>query len=225
MNIVSKFFYKLWGKFLTMFGDIKIFKYPFWVVYDPDYFKMSGEKILDAMDTLKPGDVLLRGYDHYLDGVFISLNKPYDLESGQKCIGNGGDYSHGAIYIGNNQIIHAVAPNVDIVSTIEFMECDRICILRPRKGAKRAIARAKKFLKDKISYDYAFSRGNGASQLYCFELAAECYKELNTPLYKTKSFFGLIQKTVFLARSFKDSKDYEVVFEYNPKYGVDFKKV
>jgi hypothetical protein len=35
---MKKIIYKIWSKFLTMFGDIKIFKYPFWLIYDPgDY--------------------------------------------------------------------------------------------------------------------------------------------------------------------------------------------
>jgi hypothetical protein len=27
-----------------MFGDIKIFKYPFWLIYDPDDYEVTGEK-------------------------------------------------------------------------------------------------------------------------------------------------------------------------------------
>lgn len=33
---------KLWAKFLTKFGDIKVFRFPFWLVYDPNFFKMTG---------------------------------------------------------------------------------------------------------------------------------------------------------------------------------------
>ena len=27
-----------------MFGDIKVFKWPLWIVYDPDDFEVTGEK-------------------------------------------------------------------------------------------------------------------------------------------------------------------------------------
>jgi len=34
----GKFTYKVWSKFLDFVGDIKIFKYPMFIVYDPSYF-------------------------------------------------------------------------------------------------------------------------------------------------------------------------------------------
>jgi len=49
---LSRLFKKLWAKFLTKFGDIKVFKFPFWLVYDPHFFKMTGEKILEVVDVL-----------------------------------------------------------------------------------------------------------------------------------------------------------------------------
>ena len=42
---MKKLIRKIWIKFLEIFGNIKIFKYPMFVVYGPDYFKMNGEKI------------------------------------------------------------------------------------------------------------------------------------------------------------------------------------
>lgn len=42
---MKKLIRKIWVRFLEIFGNIKIFKYPMFVVYDPDYFKMNGEKI------------------------------------------------------------------------------------------------------------------------------------------------------------------------------------
>ena len=68
---MKKLIYKCWSKFLNFFGDIKVFSYPFWLVYDPDDFQVSGKKVLDIIKTLKPGDVILRGYNKYLDGKFI----------------------------------------------------------------------------------------------------------------------------------------------------------
>ena len=94
---MKKFLYKLWAKFITAFGNIKVFKFPFFMVYDPTFFLMTGEKIAEALDILEPGDLIMRGYNCYLDGMFI--DDPFK-------------YSHGAIYIGNNKIIHAVAEGV-----------------------------------------------------------------------------------------------------------------
>lgn len=203
---MSKFFYKLWSKFLCWFGEIKIFPRPMFIVHDPSYFKMTGHKILEVMDKLQLGDVILRGYDMYLDSRWIP---------------DKAGFSHGAIYLGDNKIAHAVAAGVSETNVIEFCECDRIAICRPKKGQKAAVAKAKKFLKEKVPYDYGFQRGTSA--LYCFELCGECYKNLDVPTYTVKKFFGLVQrKSTFLAESFFKSPDFKCVFQYNPKFNIDF---
>ena len=206
---MKKFFYKLWSKFLTMFGDIKIFKYPLWLVYDPSDYEVTGEKVLDIMDTLENGDIVLRGYNHYLDGKFI----PDSLK-----------YSHGAIYIGENTLIHAVAEGVSEINIVEFCQCDRIAIFRPKKYNKYAITKAKEFLKNKVPYDFGYQ--NGVSALFCFELCGECYNKLDIPKYTVSYLFGLLKrKNIFLAKSFFNSKDMKCIFQFNPKFNIDFKVV
>lgn len=201
---MKRFFYKLWSKFLTFVGDIKIFRFPFFMVYDPNYFKMTGSKIIELMEIIEPGDIILRGFDNYLDGKFI----PDKL-----------GYSHGAIYIGNNEIIHAVAEGVSKINIVEFCECDRIAVFRPKKGMRKAVQNAKRFLKDSIPYDFGFE--NGVSSLYCFELCGECYPNLNIPKLTVSKLFGLVKKEdVYLAESFFKSKDVECIFQYNPKYNL-----
>ncbi len=203
---MKKFLYDVWSRFLTFFGDIKIFKFPMFIVYDPDYFQMTGEKILEALDTLEPGDVILRGYNHYLDGCFIN-----------------GDYSHGAVYVGNKTIIHAVAPKVEKINAVEFMECDRVAIYRPKKYKMEAVKLARKFLKDGTSYDFAFdSKDDG--EMFCFELAAKCFPKFEIPTFVESKLFGLIKREVYLANSFGECDSFVKVFEFNPKKGVDFKK-
>lgn len=59
---MSKLFYKMWSSFLTAFGNVKIFSWPFWFVYDPNDYAVSGEKVLDIMEVIQDGDVILRGY-------------------------------------------------------------------------------------------------------------------------------------------------------------------
>ena len=201
--IMKKLLYKLQARFLTRFGNIKVFKWPFFIVYDPTVFSMPGEKIMQVRDMLKPGDLILRGFSMYLDGMFVP-----------------GDYSHGAIYVGNDTIIHAVAEGVSKINVIDFCECDRICIVRPKSGQEQAIKRALDFVESDVPYDFGFKRG--ASALYCFELCAECYKELGVKPIKKSALWGLIKKRVFLAESFQNSESFERVFEFNPKRNVDF---
>ena len=128
------------------------------LVYDPSEYEIDGMHMQKALSVLEPGDVILRGYNHYLDNYFV--DDPYR-------------YSHGALYIGNNKIIHAVAEGVSEIHTIDFMKCDRICILRPAADKAFAIEQAIKFLKDNVPYDFSFNFGSSA--LYCFELCALCY--------------------------------------------------
>ena len=49
---VKKALYKIWSKFLTMFGNIKVFKWPLWIVYDPDDFEVTGEKTAQMLKLL-----------------------------------------------------------------------------------------------------------------------------------------------------------------------------
>ena len=202
---MKKTLYKIWSKFLMMFGNIKVFKWPFWIVYDPDDFEVTGEKTAQMLKLLQPGDVVVRGYKHYADGKFIPS------KSG---------WSHGAVYVGDWKIAHAVASGVQYIDVIEFARCDRIAVLRPRKNAKSAVRKAKKFVKDNVPYDFFFRYGS--SSLYCFELCSECYSKLDIQKKHISSFFGFFKKNVYLAESFFESPDFELVMEYNPMCKKDF---
>jgi len=67
---------------------------------------------------------------------------------------------------------------------------------------------------------------HGCETLYCFELAYECYKQLDIKKKTATAIFGLIKKKepVVLSDSFFESKDFELVFEYNPRFNLDFRK-
>ena len=206
---MKKLIYECWSKFLAFFGDIKVFSYPFWLVYDPDDFQVGGKKVLDIIKTLKPGDVILRGYNKYLDGKFIPSKSKF---------------SHGAIYIGDGKIIHAVAEGVSLTNIIDFTRCDRIAIFRPTFGQNDAIQKAKAFLGAKVPYDFGFERG--ISALYCFELCGECYDMLSIPKYTATKLFGIIKRhNVYLADSFFNSSDFRCILNYNPTLGIDYSEV
>jgi uncharacterized protein YycO len=153
--------YKFWSKLLDIIGDIKLYKFPMFVVYDPTFFEMTGEKISKAISVMEPGDIVLRGYNMYLDSHFID-----------------GDYSHGSICVSKDSIVHAISPDVCSIHPIEFMECDRIAILRPKDKSK--IANALTTANELIGTPYDFNFNSGDQQeVYCFELVAKCYPEMN----------------------------------------------
>lgn len=193
---MKKIIYWLKSKFLTFFGDIKYFKFPFFLVYDPSEYKIDGDKTRTIINKIRIGDLILRRYDHYLDGVFIP-----------------GKYSHTGIYVGDGKVIHAVAEGVCEVDILEFTRCDGIIILRPKHGQKTAIEKAKQCVKDGIPYDFDFKEG--VKSLYCHELGAYCYSDLRIEKKVPKLLGGLIHSstTRWLADSFIESPHFRTVIE------------
>ena len=196
---ILKNWYKWWKQLLTIIGNIKVFKTPCFIQYSIDEYdyKVRGNVIRDICSKLKPGDVILRGYDHYLDGWLIP-----------------GEYSHAGVYVGDNVIVHAVSEGVKEIDTIDFMQCDRVMVLRPKSGVKAAVNFVKKSIGEK--YDFKFNTTD-SSEFYCFELAAKAYKNLDINAYDIE-MFGL--KFTFLspkytAESFINSPDFKFVVENN----------
>ena len=182
---------------LTIFGDIKVFRWPFWIVYDPDMYGMTGSKIRAVLDIIKPGDIVLRGYRHYADGYFIP-----------------GKYSHSGIYIGNNMVVHAVAEGVSKIDILDFLMCDICCILRPKQEGIGDSAVKKAISYIGTAYDFDFSKGD--TSLYCHELTAISFlPKIRVERFIPKILFGLIKgpHKVFLAQSFIESPAFEIVYE------------
>lgn len=211
---MKRLFHKIKSQLLTVFGDLKVFRWPLFLIYDPDDYAVSGQDVQDIQEILEKGDILLRGYRHYADGYAIKFFSLSTLDSDI-----GGDWSHGAIYVGNGKIIHAVAEGVSETNVVDFTRCDRIAIFRPKKGKTAAVKTAKKFLKENVPYDFSFTYGS--SSLYCFELAALCYPKLDIPKFSIRKIFGLLRRNdVYLAKSFVESPDLKLVYCSNPKFGI-----
>jgi len=126
---------KLSNGFIKIFGDIKVFKWPFFLVYDPGSYKVKGGDAREVLDAVQPGDILLRGYDNYLDGYFIP-----------------GYFSHVGLYVGKvtekdaalvtnpagkelfksgeQMVVHAMAEGVFVQDVLDFCRADRMLILR-----------------------------------------------------------------------------------------------
>ena len=85
---------KLVDRFIAWIGTLKYFTSPLSLVEDPGSYKIRGDEIRTLIDkALRPGDILLRGYDGYLDGVMIGVSG-----GGQ---GIGKHFSHAALYLGD----------------------------------------------------------------------------------------------------------------------------
>jgi hypothetical protein len=128
------------ARFLTMFGDIKIFPGPLFFLYDPGSYLVKGEDMREVIKIVQPGDILLRGYTNYLDGRFIP-----------------GYFSHVGFYLGpidrkeleaewsdeytpldqlkglktgEQMVIHSMAEGVFMEDVLNFCRCDYMAVLR-----------------------------------------------------------------------------------------------
>lgn len=98
-KIADNWSYRLKEEFLRFFGDVKVFggqprlfslshlftTFPLrlTLLHDPRSYRVKGGDMRKAMSTLQPGDILVRGFDNYLDGHFIP-----------------GFFSHAGLYLG-----------------------------------------------------------------------------------------------------------------------------
>jgi hypothetical protein len=115
--------------------------------------KVKAKHIRECLKLVKRGDIILRGFDHYLDGKFIK-----------------GKYSHTGIVINKRTIAHAVAEGVIYIDILDYIkDCDRFIIVRfPQLNINKSIRFAKKAVKEKLEYDFLFSR-ESKKYLYCHE--------------------------------------------------------
>lgn len=138
MFSIRNTFDQLQSRFLRMFGNVKYFHWPLFVIYDPKGYQVKGYEVREVINCLQPGDILLRGYDKYLSGAFIP-----------------GYFSHSGLYVGEvkeedkhkvdpplsehqlksfktgeQMVIHAMAQGVFMEDIIDFCRTDRMLILR-----------------------------------------------------------------------------------------------
>lgn len=87
---------RLSDRFISWIGTLKFFTSPFCLVEDPGSYRIKGADIRAILDggtpLIQPGDILLRGYDGYVDGELIRRT------GGAQ--GSGKFFSHAALYAG-----------------------------------------------------------------------------------------------------------------------------
>lgn len=147
--------------FMAWFGTLKFFRneggapevklhWPSrFLVENPRGYHISGVDLRQILSLLEPGDILLRGYEGYIDGEFIrrsSLSSQNEFKPGW--------FTHVALYVGAvsdadrthvpakfaqqadyfspgpQRVIHAMAKGVHTEDILTFCRCDYLCILR-----------------------------------------------------------------------------------------------
>lgn len=191
-------FYGIKRAILTVFGDVKVYRWPSFVIYHPTSFRIKGKDSRDIMENIRPGDVIMRSYDDYLDGYFIPKG-----ESG--C-------SHSGLYIGDNMVVHSVAEGSSLIDILDFCRADKIIVLRPNSGQSWAIEHAKKCANDNIPYDFDFVPGPG--KYYCHEFTASCYPDLNIEILSRKVLGLISSPKAFLADSFYTNSNFTRIYPF-----------
>lgn len=205
--------------FLAWFGTLKLFatRHPgamvglglpsAYLVENPRGYRISGRDLRQVLALLQPGDILLRGFDGYVDGVFI--------RRASRCSDTGyrpGWYTHAALYVGPldendraqvppafahqsdyfetgaQMVIHSMSMGVHTEDILTFARCDYLTVLRLRPSARldpaKAIAEAKRAALSKIGEEYDFDSSDTTRfhRFSCSELVYYCLHSVREQL-------------------------------------------
>jgi len=120
--------------FVRVLGDLKLFPWPLFLLYDPGSYRVKGKDMRAAMAAVRPGDLLVRGYVNYLDGYLIPgyfshiglyLGPVAEAERAA-CRADAGE----RFQAGEQMVVHALAEGVLLEDLLNFCRCDFLAILR-----------------------------------------------------------------------------------------------
>ena len=188
---------KIYVKFISILGNIQIYKYPLFFIYNPHHYLVNGNDYAEFTNNLVAGDIVLRVYKHNIIRNIIP-----------------GFYSHAGLYTGKNTIIHSVGEGVIETNLYDFSQCDGLAIVRP-KVTKKDIKNAIQYAKNQLGkqYDYFFEFDN-ESTYSCTELVYWAYKDaISTEPQKISKLFGLIHKEIISPDAFLNDSKCELIWE------------
>jgi hypothetical protein len=159
--------------FMSWFGTLRAFRNTLpgdkvqlglpsgFLVENPQAHRIGGKDIQQVLDRIQPGDILLRGFDGYLDGAMI--------RRASVCSTNGfqpGWFTHAALYMGeldatdrsqvpqpfqhhadyfqegSRMLVHAMAKGVHCQDLLTFCRSDYLAVLRIQPGTPTGLAQA-----------------------------------------------------------------------------------
>jgi len=179
-------------------GHTMLHNRPPWFVYRPDIHKVRGADVRRILDIVEPGDILLRRFDSYLNTLFTP-----------------GYFSHAGIFVGNNQIVHAVSQGTISEDILNFCRADAVCVFsvvnltHPKPQIRLAVERALAAADENIDYDFDFSGLN--ETYYCTELIDVVYGYLFAQDYVKK--FGQL---ILMPDGIYKSKQVSIKLEIRP---------
>lgn len=149
--------YAVKSALVSFVADIRLYKGGI-ILFGDSHYGIKGPQTRNILDVIEPGDVVLRTYNNYLGSI---LTKGY--------------WSHAAIYVGDNKIIHMLGNGITSEDILTFTRCDDVIILRSKNKdlVSSAIEKANSYLAEGIDYDYSFDKK--ADKFYCTEFVWQCF--------------------------------------------------
>lgn len=229
---------------LTIFGDIKVFKYPLFILYDPGSYLVKGDEMREVIKVIQDGDILIRGYKNYLDGYFIpGFFSHAGIYLGQvteeKVLEYNPEVKRTSIKEGEQIVIHSMANGVFMEDLLNFCRCDYMVILRRNfmvESTSSQVLTHEDVFKTAVNfldtpYDFGFNFSD-IKALSCTELVFQCYLKILAEYdvtLKTRQVLFLRRKMiipddfitdkfnlVWKSRSIKDNKLDSIMNKNNP---------
>ena len=95
---------------MTILGRLKYFKLPPVIVFDPSTYRVKGADVREVLNLIRPGDILLRAYDGYLDSWFIR----HSWVKGDRRLARPAFFTHAALYVGRLDAVQRAQVASDI---------------------------------------------------------------------------------------------------------------
>ena len=192
-------------------GDMVRLRLPSgFLVENPPAYRMGGRDMEQVLQLIQPGDILLRAYDGYLDGLLIRKSAATQMTQIQPY--QPGWFTHAALYAGAlseadlsrvdtlvrhderffqqgpQMVVHAMAKGVHSESLLTFCRCDYLTVLRllPCQGQVDVAATAqaaRRSALEKIGKTYDFdSSDTRFNRFSCSELVYYCLQSVQQVL-------------------------------------------
>jgi len=122
-------------KFFTQLGKIKVSKWPFFMVYRPRSFAIKGSHTRQVMRLVKPGDILVRSFNGYVNnylipGTFHHVGFYLSDVTENHLKQLGGVENPTQFKTGRQMVIHAIGEKIYLEDLIDFCRCDGLAIMR-----------------------------------------------------------------------------------------------
>lgn len=117
----------------------QVVKHPPFIVYRPHQLAVNGTHIREIMELIKPGDILVRAYNHYLSNLFLRGTFTqvgfYLGEVNETHLKQLAKIDHPTQFkLGKQMVIHASDNQVQLHDLIDFCHCDGLAVMRfPRQ--------------------------------------------------------------------------------------------